>query len=74
MPLLGSYAFAFFALPCCRALWARGENARIAARNATRKKAAAEAVAAALAAVEDGRAAAAARLRAPIVSVPGNEP
>jgi hypothetical protein len=71
MPLLGTYAAAFFVLPCCRALWARGENGRIASRNAARKKAASEALAAALVAVEDGRAAAAARLRAPLLAVQG---
>jgi hypothetical protein len=70
-PLLAAYAFVFFLAPALRCAWAWRENKALAARNATRKRAAGEALAAALAAVEDGRAAAAARLRAPIVIVAG---
>jgi hypothetical protein len=70
-PALAAYAAAFFVLPVCRAIYAHVENGRIDARNARRKRAAVEALASALAAVEDGRAAAAGKLRqAPIVVLP----
>jgi len=67
MPILGAYATFFFALPCARAVLASAENERIRKRNAVRKAAAAEALQATLQAVEDGRAAATAKHRAPLV-------
>ena len=75
-PALAAYAVAFFALPVARALYAHIQNQSIDRRNAARKRAAADALAAALAAVEDGRATAAARLRQEpvIVAPPTGEP
>ena len=74
--LLSFYLVAFFALPVARALYAHIQNQSIDRRNAARKRAAADALAAALAAVEDGRATAAARLRQEpvIVAPPTGEP
>jgi hypothetical protein len=60
------YAVLFFLLPVARAFLNARENVRVKERNALRKAAAGEALQAMLGAIEDGRAAAAAKHRAPL--------
>lgn len=70
-PLLAAYAAFFFACPLTRAALAARENVAIKARNAVRKRVAGETLADALAALQDGRDAAASRRRAPTILVAG---